>query len=287
MQNTMYKVQSTMYKVWHFFMLGTMYLLLNTFFSSCHTQKRIIATPAPVKLKGVDVIQLFDSVIAHQFNFTTLVGKADIEIDESGKEPVSFDINFRLKKDSAIWISIAPLLGIEVARVIVTKDSIRIVDRINKVYTARDYKYLEDLLKTHLNFEIMQAVIIGNYFPYSKNEKLKSVYEDSTFLILSTLNKHQVKRIMEDKDPTKPVIQDFWIDSNYKINKSKISDEKLNRTLEASYTNFFQVSDKLLPQNIDVSIVASAPLKIKVRYNKVTAEETTFPFSVPDKYERK
>jgi len=269
-------------------------ILLITFFSACRTHKKIVSTPLPLKLKGENVIELFDSVEAHKFDFNWLVAKIEVEYTDRENDPQSFDVNLRARKDSAIWLSITPLLGIEVARVLITKDSLMIVDRIHKTYMARDYGYLEGLLKTKMNFEIMQAVMVGNYFPYLKNEKLKSVYEDSTFLILSTLNKHQARRVMEDKDVNKPVIQDFWIDGNYKIRKSKITDDKLNRTLEADYNNFFELNPdstgsnkKLFPQNIEVTVAASAPLKIKVQYNKVTEEPTTLPFTVPEKYDRK
>src|SRR5205807_1973591 len=147
---------------------------------------------------------------------------------------------------------------------------------------------LQDMLKTKMNFEIMQAVIIGNYFPYLKNEKLKSVYEDSTYLILSTLSKHKAKRVMEDKDPNAPIVQDFWIDSNYKINKSKISDDKLDRTLEADYGSYFELNKKLFPHSIFVSVTSSSPLKIKVDFKKVASEDSlSMPFTIPDKYERK
>jgi len=269
-------------------------ILLITFFSACRTHKKIVSTPLPLKLKGENVIELFDSVEAHKFDFNWLVAKIEVEYTDRENDPQSFDVNLRARKDSAIWLSITPLLGIEVARVLITKDSLMIVDRIHKTYMSRDYGYLEGLLKTKMNFEIMQAVMVGNYFPYLKNEKLKSVYEDSTFLILSTLNKHQARRVMEDKDVNKPVIQDFWIDGNYKIRKSKITDDKLNRTLEADYNNFFELNPdstgsnkKLFPQNIEVTVAASAPLKIKVQYNKVTEEPTTLPFTVPEKYDRK
>jgi hypothetical protein len=133
----------------------------------------------------------------------------------------------------------------------------------------------------------MQAVIVGNYFPYLKNEKLKSVYDDSTYVILSTLSKHKSKRVQEDKDPNKPIIQDFWIDANYKINRSRITDDKLDRTLEANYSNFFDVNGKLCPQNIFVNIAATSFTKIEVQYDKVTTGgEVAMPFTVPEKYER-
>ncbi len=262
--------------------------------TACHTTKKVSEVPLPVKLKGENVIQLFDSVLTHQFNYTSLTAKANVQYLPAQSEAQSFDATLRLLKDSAIWLSVTPLLGIEVARVLITRDSLRILDRFHKTYMVRDYTFLEDLLKTKINFEIIQAVIVGNYFPYLKNEKLRSVYEDSTFLILSTLTKHQAKRVMEDKDVNKPIVQDFWIDGNYKIRKSLITDDKLDRTLQADYTNFMNLNEanaaqppKLFPRNIEVSVVASPPLKIKVIYEKVTEEPTTLPFTVPEKYERK
>ena len=128
----------------------------------------------------------------------------------------------------------------------------------------------------------------GLFGSFLKNEKLKSVYEDSTFLILSTLSKHKAKRVMEDKDPNKPIIQDFWIDSNYKINRSKITDEKLDRTLEANYSHYFDVNNKLFPQRILVNVTSATPLKISIQFSKVTANEaSSMPFSIPEKYEKK
>ena len=111
---------------------------------SCRTTKKVTEAPLPVKLKGDNVIELFDSMMAHQFTYTWLSAKADVEYTDRNNETSSFDVNLRMKKDSAIWISITPLLGIEVARVLVTPDSMRILDRIGKTY-------LSDRKSTRLN----------------------------------------------------------------------------------------------------------------------------------------
>ncbi len=274
-----------------FFLSSTGFIASCCFFlllSSCHPTKKIVDTPHPVKLRGTNVIELFDSLMVHQFDFEWLTAKAEVEITDRENNPETFDVNIRIKKDSVIWISVTPLLGIEAVRVLITPDSMKIMNRLRKTYTARGFGFLDNMLKAKINFEIMQAVLIGNYFPYQKNEKLKSVYDDSTFVILSTLNKRQTKRIMEEKDPTKPIIQDFWIDDYFRINKSKITDDRLERTLQAEYSDFFEVDHKRFPQNLMVTVTASAPLKIKVKYTKVVSGEVaSVPFTVPEKYERK
>jgi hypothetical protein len=135
---------------------------------------------------------------------------------------------------------------------------------------------------------MIQAVIVGNYFPYMKNEKLRSKYEDEPYVILSTLNKRQARRASEVKDPTKPLVQDFWIDGNYRIAKSRITDDKLDRWLEATYKNFTDVNGHLFPNNLIVTISSVSPTIIKISYTKISPDEPLqMPFSIPEKYEAK
>jgi hypothetical protein len=263
-----------------------LFILSVLIFSSCKTSKKIVVS-APLKLRGANVIQVFDSVSSHQFSFNWLALKASVEYTIQN-ESESFDINLRVRKDSAIWLSVTPLLGIEAVRILVTRDSLSILDRVHKTYSVHDFNYLDSLLKTTINFEIIQAVMVGNYFPYLKNEKLKSVYDEDSTTILSTLNKRKLRRAMEDKDPNKPIVQDFWINSNYRITKSRMQDDKLNRSLEAVYSDFTEVGATSFPNKIVVSITSLRPSMIQVEYSKITIDEPlTFPFSIPEKYERK
>jgi hypothetical protein len=131
-------------------------------------------------------------------------------------------------------------------------------------------------------------VIVGNYFQYLEKEKLRSVYEEEPYVILSTLNKRQAKRAAEEKDPSKPLVQDFWIDGNYRIAKSRITDDKKDRWVEASYKDFTDVNGYLFPNSIVVTIASTSPTIIKVNYKKAaSADSLQMPFSIPDKYELK
>jgi hypothetical protein len=266
-----------------------LYLLCLLFiFSSCRTKKVIESPNATVKLKGADVIQVFDSVKAREFDYNYLSAKASVSYTDKSGETNSFDVNIRMNRDSAIWISITPLLGIEVARVLIRPDSILILDRLHKTAMRRDYVYFEEWLKANVNYEMIQSVIVGNYFQYQEKEKIKSLYDEQPFLILSTLNKRRARRAAEEMDPNKPIIQDFWIDGNYRIAKSRISDDKKQRNIEATYSNFTEVDGKLFPNNIVVTVSAASPTIIKVDYSKIESADTLqMPFSVPAKYEEK
>ena len=75
---------------------------------------------------------------------------------------------------------------------------------------------------------------------------------------------------MEEKDPNTPVVQDFWIDGNYRIAKAKITDDKLDRWVEARYTAFDSVSTGLFPQQVIVTVSGSTPVIMKITYDKIT-----------------
>ncbi len=264
------------------------YLILfsSFYFISCRTTRKIVDSPnSLIKLKGEEVIQIFDSVKSKEFLFKYLSAKAEVSYTDKFGETNSFDINMRIHRDSAIWISITPLLGIELARVLIKPDSVTVLDRLNKKYLKRDFQYFEDLWKTNVNFEMIQSVIVGNYFQYLDKEKLRSVYEEEPYIILSTLNKRQARRAAEEKDPNKPLVQDFWIDGNYRIAKSRITDEKKDRWVEATYKNFSDVNGYLFPNNLVVTIASSSPTVIRVDYTKAANEDSLqMPFSIPLKY---
>jgi hypothetical protein len=268
--------------------------LLLTFFlallagSSCRVPKKVEAAPPPAKPKATVAAEVFDSVISKSFDFEWLTAKAQVDYTDKSGETNSFDINLRMRRDSVVWISITPLLGIEAARVLINRDSLVLLDRVHKEWKVRSFEYLGDMLRTPVDFNMVQAVLLGNYFQYQRNEKIRSYYAEEPYAILSTLNKRQVRRAMEEKDPTRPVVQDFWIDGNYRIVKSRITDEKLDRWVEATYAGFTAVNEHLFPQNIVVTFFASTPVIMKVTYSKVSSEESvSLPFTIPDKYERK
>ena len=52
--------------------------------------------------------------------------KAATVVDKNGKEN-SFKSNFKLRKDSLVWVSLSPALGIEIVRAIVSLDSVQFI----------------------------------------------------------------------------------------------------------------------------------------------------------------
>ncbi len=71
------------------------------------------------------------------------------------------NVSIRMQKDSLIWLSISKL-GIEGARVLIARDSVRILDKINRQYAVADYGTISRQFRFPLSFEWLQALLVGN-----------------------------------------------------------------------------------------------------------------------------
>ena len=116
--------------------------------ASCRTAKHATET-ITVKPEKIAPQTLLDSVSRHHVDFEWLSFKA--RVDYTGdKRSENFTANIRMRKDSVIWASITSLMGIEVARLLITKDSVEVLDRLKKEI-ARVEKELETVRKKLAN----------------------------------------------------------------------------------------------------------------------------------------
>lgn len=258
--------------------------------TSCKSRQKQITTPvAGIKtMEDRSVQELLERLDTAAFNADWVNAKASVTTIQDGSE-TSFNISVRSRKDSLIWISISPLLGIEVARVLITPDSVKFLDRLHGKYQVNTFETINKLLQLKVNFETVQALMFGNFFAYKKNEnKFNSVYLEDRFYILSSLNKKKLKRSLEEKDPNKPVIQDVYIHpALYRILKMSVEDQKISKTLTTDYDDFRETSKGLFPFKSVTRITAEKELEIRIEFGKLTADEPQeFPFNVPSSYVR-
>ncbi|MBK7390754.1 MAG: DUF4292 domain-containing protein [Bacteroidetes bacterium] len=222
----------------------------------------------------------------NSFKVNSFSAKASVKTN-IGDQSNSFNINLRIKTDSVIWISVSPLLGIEVARVMITRDSVKFMDRLNNKYSNSDFRFFNDLLNVNIDFEIIQGILTGNLFSYKKN-KFNSVYIEDKYYILSTLSKRKLKRSLEDIDPNKPIVQDMWVSyQNYRITRLSVEDQRLQKSLLTDYSDHRQTEGGLFPFLSKTVVKAEKQVNIEIEYNKVTINsDPEFPFNIPSGYEK-
>jgi hypothetical protein len=96
------------------------------------------------------------------FEFEYISAKGRIVLEESNGKVTKGTINLRAKKDSVVWFSITPGLGLEAIRGIVTEDKIRIKDRINGEDINISFVEMMDRYGLNLDLPLIQNLIFAN-----------------------------------------------------------------------------------------------------------------------------
>ncbi len=252
--------------------------------SSCNPYKKIAKT---IMLEEQTPSFLVQKLNDNEFQGDWMNAKASITVLRNN-ENIDFNVVMRIRNDSVIWLSISPGLGIEAVRVLIRKDSVKVLDKINKRYWVSDFKYLNKLFEIPVTFDMLLSVIEGNYFSYQDETKPRSAYVDNQYYLLSNLVRKKKLRSEEDVDLTKKYIQDVWISpDNYRIAASLTQDRRAHVSCDIRYSDFRMVETRLFPFHSNIVLKADKPFKIAVEYSKVAVNKPLeFPFNIPDNYEK-
>jgi hypothetical protein len=198
----------------------------------------------------------------------------------------NFNANIRMRIDSAIWISISPALGIEVARAFITPDSLKFINRINGTFFTGNYAYLNNLLQIEVNFNMIQSILIGNSYLHYTVENFVSA-KDEQGLILSTLRKRKIRRGSELELP-QILTQEIWYSpSQSKIIRMEMQDYRPVRKFSVLYPTFTMEQDIKVPSQLIIQAQAEKQVFIDLSYSRITVNQNqNLPFSIPKNYEQ-
>jgi hypothetical protein len=218
-----------------------------------------------------NVVNTLDSQRIHFKTFSAKV-KMDYDGSEGNGQATVF---LRMQKDSIIWLSLTGALGIEGYRVIITKDSVKLMNKLDKVVQFRSIQYLNDLTHVPVNFYDMQNILIGNPIYLDSNivsykysdDHLSILMAGSVFKNLLTLDKNTLLMLhskLDDIDPNK------------------------NRTADITFGNYDKISNSSFSTVRRISVAEKAKLDIDLEFKQYNFDQPlTFPFNIPKNYKSK
>jgi Domain of unknown function (DUF4292) len=257
--------------------------------ASCRSQKKIQKVIAP-KTDSVIVItdepkidtmalvrNAVDQMYSNYIYFQTFSAKIKVDYENSqGRQP-DFTANVRMRRDEIIWLSLTGTLGIEGFRVIITPDSVRIMDKLSATYTARSLSYLQEISQIPLDFSTLQNMIIGN--PVFFNADSISAYrkganDDVTLLSFTNVFKHLLT-----------------LSGDKKITHSKLddADPTRNRTCDLTYDEYESKNGVNFSTHRNIIISEKSKLEIQLKFKQfeINPQEQTYPFNIPKRFTRK
>lgn len=246
-------------------------ILLIPFLFACKS-KEVVVTQEPLKERTQAF--LTRNIEKNKFEFEWLGMKLDAEFT-SGEEQQGFKATVRMRKDSAVSVSVSPALGIEVLRLLVDKDSLKMVSDIpgDKYVFLGSVNQLTELAKIDLDLSTLQDLLIGNPIGLSREEgRMKSGIEklDVEYYTLVSRLSRRVRRASEDQDsltnrdgrrvPKRLEDNDwisskFWIESDlYKVVKCELTDIRTKRMVQINYSEFDEEDPSHYPHKCNIQI---------------------------------
>ncbi len=251
-----------------------MVVLSGSFTLSCASRKALVSpTGETAKIVSrAERTHIINEVVQHRTYYTTFSGRAKSRITMNGKETYDVTANVRIERDKAIWISITALMGIEAGRVLITPDSVKMINRLRSEYFTAPLDSVYSFTGSDLDFSSFQALLTGNVIDQAVSRDAEvSAMEAGNILSSDALDGGL----------------SYWIALNtgYRPVTVLLENTEAQR-LEAAYAGYQAVNGRLFPFETALSIRAGRwDIQASMNYNRVAYDEAVeFPFGIPASY---
>jgi hypothetical protein len=260
---------------------------------SAKKMQKVIATPAPrqdttsttarvtepvrdVHADSMQVIhQAVNGLARNHIDFQTFSGHLHVHYQGSDGKDYEFNAVIHIKKDSMIWASVNAILGIEGFRLLITPDSVKILERGKKIARLRSVSYLQDQIHLPINFRTLQDLLIGNpifldtaniLYYRSETRGLTLFSTGAVFTNLITLN----------------------ADFTPQHSKLDETDPLRVRTGDMTYGDYNYSGVVPFSTYRKISVAERSKVDIEIGYKQFKFNELlSYPFSIPKNYKRR
>lgn len=247
-------------------------LLLLCILASCKTKKDVSqAQLLPEFIEDtVQVIDTVQMVSSYQNEIKTV--SAQYQIYLTGNKSMSIRGMVSSEHNKSLTVSIQMLLGIEIARIHCTPDSIWALDKLGQQYYEADFKTFEKELGT--NFYGLQALVTNRTFdPEGLNFANFTVdtVEDNYILALN-----------------KDMYTEFIIEGGKYLTRTLLKKNNSGSYLMTNYSSFLPIGEFVFPSKVDCIFQSKDKSNtISLNYSSVSINKNSnLTFSIPAYYRK-
>jgi hypothetical protein len=235
------------------------------------TAVAIAKPPVPAKAP-VDVFKLdkLKAIRLKQTDFNTFSGKAQTKLSVNG-DSHDVTLNIRIKKGQQIWVSITAVLGVEVARALITPDSIKLMNRLESTYLKKPFSFVYQYTSKQINYKTLESLLTGNAVPelISDNASLKP--DNGNVILSGTLQ---------------DLVYQLTVGPDLRVSQTNMSNQAAAQSLLVSNSTFIQAGGHVLPSVINInSTSGTKKILADMHYTKADFDQNlSYPFSVPSRF---
>lgn len=243
------------------------YLLFLLILASCGGAKKI------TDIESASAKEVISAHKAAAPDFKTLAARVQL-VYETDEKLQSITVSLRMEKDKNIWIK-ASILGITIAKVLITPSSVSYYETIGNTYFEGDFALLGEWIGTPINFQQAQSLLVGqSIFTLNPSEYSAVVFQNKF-------------KIQPKQQPQNFIHSIFLNPENLKISSETLSQPNDDRLLSIRYGDYQKIEDQYFPSSILINTSEKgSKTKIEMNYKKIDINaDVSFPFEIPQGYE--
>jgi hypothetical protein len=217
---------------------------------------------------------MYNHIQANMVDCRTFSAKMKVHYEGSDGKDYEFNAFIRLQKDRMIWISINAVLGIEAFRAVITPDSVKVLNKLDKIYQLRSVSYLQEMSHMPFDFKTFQAILLGN--PIFLDSNILFYRKDPQGISLLSVG---------------PAYRNYLTLNNDLSIKHSILDDvdpMQARSFDISYSQYEKADTFNFSTYRKIVASEKGRLDVEMIINKYSFNENlNFPFSIPKNYKRK
>lgn len=274
-------------------------MLVSVLMFSCRTAKQVV-TEKDIPLMTEH--KLLKQIESNRLNDSTLFAKRiDVSFTD-GENSDNFKASLKISRDSFMQISLTAPLGIEVARILLTQDSIKFVDVYHKKYFLADYDYFNQRYDVSLTYDFLQNIFTNTFSDFTlldeSNLRTKRYKLDRTEMgyKLWTIDKKnagkKLKKFYKQSGSERDeiiLLQEILIDPMY-FRPLSMSLKDLNEGVGISvrYENFVRFGEELFPEKMRFTLFSKkSNMDLNLKFQRMEFNVPVEPnFRILSKYKR-
>jgi hypothetical protein len=271
------------------------------------------------KSENLRPTKLYKSLVDNAFEFENMTLKFSAELI-NGEASETFSGIIRIQRDSIIWLSLRSY-NIEGARVCITQDSVKYLNRIDNTYYLGDFAFLTDRFQIDLDYKTLESILSNNFFFYPAPEDTAKAIndfkpcEDSVYHCMSSISKRKyVRYYIDDKgqeridrriekesqDTAGRLFNRYESDELvyqivkvvpelYRVHDVYVENQIQQQSLYILYGKQTLVETQFFPSEITIELVTpkfETKLVLTVESVTVNTTDMSYPFKISDKYQQ-
>jgi hypothetical protein len=204
-------------------------------------------------------------------NYLTLSMRGKAELDINGQSN-NVSVNIRMLRDKKIWMSVTAIAGIEIARVLVTPDSLVVINRLQGLVLQQPFRYIHQYANREITFKMLQDILAGNAIDELMSEDAALTSQNGRWLLKGEKNTLGFQ---------------ILFNTLLKAAETNLNDVRTAQALKVVYGNYVNVNNTLYPTGMQLqSLSGRKTINIDFDFSKIESNvELDFSFTVPKRYQ--